>query len=325
MYTGVEILVGVVSEKDEIETKMDTLIYNLLVFELETYGLIIEKVQFRENDSVELILTSESESGLAVICSYTNIGKRVLVDIELFDTRTMVVISSNSVSADLNLSFDKAIYTAVSELLNIADENLTKRVVNMDYGDISAESNIEEGVTKEIAEPETLNSDLGAKGGVEVFFNAGVSTGTGASRDLLRETGLSLEFSLNYWFLTSFGFFGPGLQISSNLYPSADPTGEASLLIAPMGISFAYFTPIGRLFSFLIQVGSGPALAVLVFEGEKPLSKVIPYVTGSAGLCFNIRRRMSIGLKAGYSVYFEDLELLATFTPSVYVSFRSWN
>lgn len=325
MYNDVHILVGMVSEEQGMETKMDTLIYNLLVFELERYGLITDKIYFKENDSFELLLSSESESGLAVICSYTTIGTRILMDIELYDTRTMVVLASNSISADLDLSFDKAIYTAVSELINIADEDLRKRVVKMVYNDTSAETDIEEDVTKEIAEPEISKPDVGTKGGVEVFLNAGVTMGVGASSDLLRETGLSLEFSLNYWFLTSFGFLGPGVQISSILFPSVDPTGEASLLIAPMGFSMSYFTPIGRLLSFLIQVGSGPALAVLVFEGAEPLAKVIPYVSGSAGLSLNFGKRMSIGLKTAFSVYFEDVELLTTLTPSIYVSYRSWD
>ena len=323
MYNGVNILIGVVPGEQGMETKTDTLIYDLLVFEFERYGLITEKIQFESNDSLELLLSTDSGTGLAVICSYTTIGKRVLLDLELYDSRTMVIIASATTSADLDLSFDKVIYNVVLELISDADEELRKRVVNIDYKDLSAD--IEEDITEEKTEPEALESNAGSKGGLELFISAGVPIGVGTGKDILQELGFSMEFIVNYWFLTSFGFFGPGAQISANLYPSAGPDKEASLIMVPMGFSMAYFTPVGRLFSFLIQVGSGPALAVLVFEGAEPLVKVIPYVSGAAGLSFNFHKSMSLGLKAAYSVYFEDAELLTTFTPSIYVSFRSWN
>ena len=323
LYNGVRILVGVVPEKQGMETKIDTLIYNLLVFEFERYGLITDKIKFEPNDSLELILSSNSESGLAVICSYTTIGRRVLLDIELYDSRTMLIIASATTSADLDLAFDKVIFSVVSELISEADEELKKRVVKMDYKGLSTD--VENDISEEKTEPEPSVSVAVSKGGLEVFLNAGVSMGVGAGSDILLEAGVSLEFALNYWFLTSFGFLGPGVQISANLYPSADATGEASLIMAPMGFSVAYFTPVGRLFSLLIQIGSGPSLAVLVFEGTDPLVKVIPYISGAVGLSFNFRRSMSIGLKTAYSVYFEDIELLTTLTPSIYVSFRSWD
>ena len=170
-----------------------------------------------------------------------------------------------------------------------------------------------------------LESDAGSKGGLELFLSGGIPMGVGTGKDILQEMGFSMELTLNYWLLTSLGFFGPGAQIAANVYPSAGLDGEASLIMAPIGFSIAYFTPVGRFFSFLIQLGSGPALAVLVFEGTDPLFKVIPYVSGAAGLSFNFRKRISIGLKTAYSVYFEDIELLTTFTPSIYFSFRSWD
>ncbi len=322
-YNGVQLLVGVVPEKQGMETKIDNLIYDLLVFEFERYGLITDKIQFESNDSIEIILSSDSGIGLAVICSYTTTDRRVLLDIELYDSRTMLVIASVSTSADLDLSFDEVISNVVSELISEADEELRKRVVNIDYKDLSTD--IEEDITEEKTEPEVSESVAGSKGGLELFLSAGVPMGVGTGKDILQELGFSMELIVNYWFLTSLGFFGPGAQISANLYPSADPTGEASLIMVPMGFSMAYFTPVGRLFSLLIQVGSGPALAILVFEGTEPLVKVIPYISGSAGLSFNFRRSMSIGLKTAYSIYFEDIELLTTFTPSIYVSFRSWD
>lgn len=323
MYTGVQILLGVVSEEQEMETKMDTLIYNFLVFELERYGLITDKVQFGENESFELILSSESESGLAVICSYTTIGKRVLLDIELYDTRTMVVIASNSSSADLDLSFDTVIYSAVSELLNSADEDLTRRVVNMDYKELPGEK--EKEISSEVIEKESPVSDVGPKGGMEAFLTAGVTMGVGDSGDLLSKTGLSINFSANYWFLTNFGFLGIGGQASANLHPSASPDGSASLIMFPVGASLSWSTPNDRFISTLIQLGAGPAIAVLTFEGTDPLVKVIPYVSGGVFLSFNLRRRMSLGLKTVYHLYFEDTGVITTLTPSIFVSFRSWN
>ena len=323
MYNGVRVLVGVVPERQGMETKIDALINDLLVFEFERYGLITDKIQFESIDSPELILSSDSGVGLAVICSYTTIDRRVLLDIELYDSRTMLVIASAATSADLDLSFDEVIFSVVSELISKADEELRKRVVNIDYEDLSAD--IEEDITEERTEPELSKSDAGSKGGLELFLSGGVPMGVGTGKDILQEMGFSMELTLNYWLLTSLGFFGPGAQIAANVYPSAGLDGEASLIMAPIGFSMAYFTPVGRFFSFLIQLGSGPALAVLVFEGTDPLFKVIPYVSGAAGFSFNFRKRMSIGLKTAYSVYFEDIELLTTFTPSIYFSFRSWD
>ncbi len=323
LYTGVQILVGVVSEEQGIETKMDTLIYKLLVFELERYGLVTDKVQFGENDSFELILATESDSGLAVICSYTTIGKRVLLDIELYDTRTMVVIASSSSSADLDLSFDTVIYSAVSDLLNTADEDLTKRVVNMDYKDIPLDK--EEDKPYEVIEKELPVSDNGLKGGMEAFLTAGITFGVGDSVDLLSKIGLSMEFSANYWFFTNFGYLGLGGQASANFYPSASPDGSASLIMFPVGASLSWSSSIDRFFSSLIQFGAGPAIAVLTFEGTDPLVKVIPYVSGGVFLSFNLRNRMSLGLKTVYHIYFEDTGTITTITPSIFASFRSWN
>ena len=322
MYTGVQILLGVISEEQDIETKMDTLIYNLLVFELERYGLITEKAQFEENESFELILSLESDSGLAVICSYTTNGKRVFLDIELYDIRTMITIASSTMSTDLDLSFDKAIYSAVSDLINSADEDLKKRVVNMNYKDVTTDK---ENKPEKVTETELPVINNGSKGGMEAFLNAGIAMGVGESRNFLPEPGLSMEFSGNYWFDTNFGFLGIGGQASANLYPSATSEGSASLIMFPIGVILSWSTSSDRFLSALIQTGAGPAIAVLTFEGTDPLTKIVSYVSGGVLLSFNFRKRMSLGLKTVYHIYFEDTGMITTFAPSIFASFRSWN
>jgi len=306
-----------------MEQKMDTLIYNLLVFELGRYGLITEKAQFEENDSFELIFSSESESGVAVICSYTTNGKRVLLDLELYDTRTMLVLASNSTSADLDLSFDTAINRAVSELMNAADEDLSKRVVNMEYKAMTLD-NEEKNQEKETVVDLSVPDDE-TKGGLEAFLNAGITMGVGDSIDLLSKIGLSMEFSANYWFFTNFGYLGIGGQASANIYPPAGPDGSASLVMFPVGASFSWSMPNESYFSTLIQLGVGPAITVLTFEGTDPLVKVLPYVSGGVFLSFNLLKRMSLGVKTVYHLYFEDTEIITTLAPSIYASFRSWN
>ena len=323
MYKGVHILVGVVLEDQGMETKMDILIHNLLVFELERYGLITGKVQFGENDSFELILSSESESGLAVICSYTSNGKRVLLDLEMYDTRTMVILASNSISADLDLSFDTAIYTAVSELLNSADEDLSKRVVNIEYDTKTSDQN--ENIHEIEAETDLSISNAEIKGGMEAFLNTGIPMGVGDSQGILTEPGFSLDLSAVYWLYTKLGSFGLGGQAAANLHPSANPEGFSSLIMFPLGVSLSWSTPNDRLFSSFVQFGTGPAIAVLTFESADPLVKVVPYVSGGVFLSFNLWKRMSLGLKTVYHIYFEDTGILTTLTPSIYASFRSWN
>ena len=314
MYNGVQVLVGVVAEEQGIETKMDTLIYNLLVFELGRYGIIIEKAEFLENNSLELILSSESDSGLAVICSYTLINERVLLEIELYDTRTMLVLASNSTGADLDLSFDTAIHTAVSELMNTADEDLSKRVINIDDKVITVDED------ENIQEKETET-----KGGMEAFLSAGLTMGIGESSDILTEPGFSLDICANYWFFTNLGFFGLGGQISANIYPYASPAGSASLIVFPVGINLAWSTSNNRLFSSLLQLGSGPAIAILTFEGAEPLIKIIPYISGGLILSMNFKKWMSLGIKTVAHLYFEDTGVITTLTPSLFVSFRSIN
>lgn len=323
MYNGVKILIGVVQEKQGMETKIYTLINNLLVFEFERYGFVIEKIKFEPNDSLELILSEDSGTGLAAICSYTTIGTRVLLDLELYDSRTMVPLASASTGADLDLAFDKVISSLVSELISEADEELTKRVVNIDYKEISTD--VEEDVTEEKTEPELSLSDAGSKGGLEVFLNVGNPMGVGSSSDIFQDPGFSMEIAANYWFFTTFGFFGIGSQVSANLYPSSGPDGTASLIMFPIGGSISWSSSTDRLFSAIAQLGAGPAFAVLVFEGADPLVKVVPYVSGGVFLSFNFRKWMSLGMKTTYRIYFEDTGLLTTLTPSIYASFRSWN
>ena len=323
MYIGVQILVGVISEGQGMETKMDTLIYKLLVFELERYGLITEKARFSKNDSFEIILSTESDSGLAVICSYTTIDKRVLLEIELYDTRTMLIIASSSTSADLDLSFDKAVYSAVSELIFAADEDLTKRVVNTSYKSISVDK--AEDVSVEITETELPVSDNSPEGGMEAFFNAGMTFGVGESQDIFTDSGFSMQFAVNYWLFTNLGLLGIGGQASAYLHPYENSGGSASLIMFPVGAILSWATPNNRLFSTVLQLGSGPAVAVLTFEGADPLVKVVPYISAGVFLSFNLRKRMSLGLKTEYHIYFEDTGILTTLSPSIYASFRSLN
>ena len=193
----------------------------------------------------------------------------------------------------------------------------------MDYKDLSTD--IEEDITEEITESEVSVSDAGRKGGLEVFLNAGVAIGAGESNEVLRKPGISTELSADYWFSTSIGLLGLGAEASVNLYPYAGPTGEAGLVMLPMGLNLAYSTPTEKLFAFLFQIGSGPAIVVLVFEEAEPLVKVLPYISGTGSISLNFRKRIGFGLKAKYSIYFEEAGMLTTLTPSIYVSFRSWD
>jgi hypothetical protein len=321
VYNGVQILIGVVPEMQGMETKTDTLIYNILVFELEKYGLITEKIQFESNNSLELVLSSDSGIGLAVICSYTTIDTRVFLNIELYDSRTMLVLASATTSADFDLSFDKVITKVVSELIGLADEELTKRVVRFDFEDKSTE--VEEDNIHEKTVPEIFVSE--AKGGLELFLNTGTTMGVGESSNFMQVPGFCLELSTNYWFFTSIGFLGIGAQAAANLYPSTGQNTSTSLLLFPVGLSMAWSTTTDKLVSGIVQIGAGPSLAVLLFEGAEPLTKIVPYINSSLLLSFNFRKWMSLGIKTTYSIYFEDTGVLTTLTPSIYASFRSWN
>jgi hypothetical protein len=105
--------------------------------------------------------------------------------------------------------------------------------------------------------------------------------GVGESSNFMQVPGFCLELSTNYWFFTSIGFLGIGAQAAANLYPSTGQNTSTSLLLFPVGLSMAWSTTTDKLVSGIVQIGAGPSLAVLLFEGAEPLTKIVPYINSS--------------------------------------------
>jgi hypothetical protein len=320
-YSGVRILIGVVPEKQGMESKIYAIIYNLLILEFERYGFLTEKIYPENGNPSELSLSAEHNAELVLICSYSTNDIRVSINTALYDVKTQMLVASAAVSSDVDLEFDSVIASTVSELMNGADEKLTEIVESLHSQRLV--SDVEEDIPEEMAAAEVPTSHAHSKGGLEVLLDAGVAMGAGKSREFLKNPGISAGLSANYWFFTTIGLLGLGAQASANLYTHTGTTEQANLIMLPLGINLAYSTPAEKLFSFLLHVASGPAIAVLIFDEAEPLVKVLPYISGAASLSINFRKKMSLGLKMVYSIYFEETERLTTITPYLYVSFRS--
>lgn len=322
-YSGVSILIGIMPEEQGMETKLDTVIYNLLVFEFGRYGFSSGKTELDPGSSPESILSSGPDSDLMVFCTHKTNGAEIVLNTKLYDVKTGTILSSASRTSALDLSFDSVITSLTSELVQGAKGELTKIAQNI--VPVQKEKVKKKPVVSKAEKPRENVTGTRQKGGLEVFLNAGSTIGVGDSNKSLKAPGIVTGISANYWFFSSLGYLGVGIQSSANLYSITDLNEKASLLLFPIGIIASYSSPTDRLFSIMLQLSSGPAIASLIYEGTKPLAKVLPYVGSDLGISFNFHKKMSLGLKAAYNIYFEEASMLTTLSSSVYVLFRSRN
>lgn len=319
-YRGVKILIGVIPESSGTESKLDTLIYSVIQLDFEKKGFVVKKVYSDDFSSFEPYSSENPDAELAAVCRYTRNDSSLDISLILYDIANKSLLSTASTSADLAMDFDSELSSMTAKLLKDAERELTLLAAE----EAAKAANMNKADTEYAETGKAEESKKGAKGGMEVFLDTGLSLGAGDNKNTLGNGGFNTGVSVNYWFFLPFGFVGPGASISANIYPAVGPEKTASLFTIPIGLSAAYSSSTKRLISGLLQIEAGPSLAVLVFKKTAPLVKVLPYLSIKTALRINLWNGMSLGLRTVYSICFEDKAMLSTLTPSALVTFRSW-
>jgi hypothetical protein len=136
------------------------------------------------------------------------------------------------------------------------------------------------------------------------------------------EMGLSATLAGQYRIRTPGGFLGFGGVTGVHAFQGKGTYATANFLLVPVGPEVWYGTLTGAPFDFFARVNGGAAVFVAMPSSGNSLAKVVPYVSGGAGMTMSLGKAIAVSAEGSYSAYFDSPEPIMAYTPGVSILVR---
>jgi hypothetical protein len=324
------VLVLVHSSSQNDNAQLRALIIDSFRVELESHGIqVLPSDEPAADDRAIASLAKKHHADFALWGMYSQAGSEVQLNACWIDPVKNAGAGTASRTSVLNFSFDSVVESLVDEMM----ESQKKR-----FADMSLEQ-IEDG-----PQGPTAAQQPGAPRGAAVVSDGRPAVSPVGSAPKAEQWFAPFAFSLGSAPLmatfTALNYFPVGLDVSlTGLYRVRAPGGlfgfgltsglsgfhgkgaytQADFFIIPIGIDILYGTRTGSAIDFFAHLAGGPAIFAVKPNLGEPRVAVIPYITGGVGISLSLFDSFGISLEGGYACFFDSLDPIMGFAPSLSV------
>jgi hypothetical protein len=292
------------SEHDSRSERIGRILERSIILELERSG--------RE------ALPAENEKAPYVLVSTYAVGQNELEFVlSLRHSESAGTLAQTTRRTQVGLHLDTVVSEAVKQV--VSDAGFPARVEPLLAPAPSPPATTTSVPSPEPATPTRTVPEVTA--GLEATASVAPMFVTGSGTDFFKYGLVPLLYA-GYRFPFLNGAGSAGLQTGYSLVFPDEDVLEASVRVVPVGIEVSYSTVSPTGIRFTGHASGGPAVISVTREDIGTLSKLLFYVRTGVGGSIEVSRRISVGIDASYTLFFEEQFPLMGFSPALTVRMR---
>jgi hypothetical protein len=298
-------------------------IEDAVTLELERTGLRV--ISFRRLAAGEKLasevktdlsdLARKAAADFVLMSSYAIEGNTIRIDFTWYDTAEDLVTATASKISRMDLTLDRVIKEAVTEILESQKERISTLVKEVEKKESEeAEQSREEQALKDRITPREEGAEpLLKRFEVSVGLSPFIATGDVSA---YFKFGLMPILYGGYRIPLPSGFITVGLFAGISIFQAEGFIASSENLLIPVGPDLRYTLGRGGPIELYASLAAGPAVFMVTVEGTDRYVKIIPFATAGIGFSLPFNETFGFTVDASYAVFFDKESLLMGFTPA---------